>query len=85
MKQVDHYSPGKTQGGVKKFEIAYFLHFIIVPTLNRQDLEGYRLPPMGEQMFPPPRGVLSHGFPKLLKKMPENENANNFQKIKKSS
>ena len=41
---------------------------------------------MGEEMPPPPLGgVLNRGFPKLLKKMPENENANNFQKIKKSS
>ena len=31
------------------------------------------------------RGVLNKGFPKLLKKMPENENADNFQKTKKSS
>ena len=40
---------------------------------------------MGEEMPPPLGGVLNRGFPKLLKKMPENENANNFQKIKKSS
>ena len=39
---------------------------------------------MGEELPPPPLGgVLNHGFSKLLKKMPENENANNFQKIKK--
>ena len=28
---------------------------------------------------------IEEGCPKLLKKMPKNENANNFQKIKKSS
>ena len=77
-------SPGKI-GGVWHNLRLLFIAFYQSSMLKSSYSRRIQITSNGGRINPPLGGVLNHGFPKLLKKMPENENANNFQKIKKSS
>jgi len=61
------------------------MHFFNVQYLNHQNPEGFRLPMGHERMTLPSRELVYHRFSELLKKMPEKENDNNFEKFKKIS